>query len=316
MRILVSFFAVLAVASGTLSAMLWRNLNTERQVSADLRSDLDAARAELAARPVVQVEVPAPAPAAPTESPSIAPEKASVDRTVAAATEAVKRQKALLADPEYRKARMEQTRINLRQRYAGLVQQLGISQQQMDKVIDILVESELRTTDQADVLMANGAPTDEAAIAELQRLSEEYQQQLKTRVAAVIGDDGFNQLMEFEQTQPSRERVNNLTTLLAKGGHPMTPAQTQSLTRVIVAEQKRMDAEARAFAEAGQTNPKPQGQRQAETNRNILQAATGFLDGQQLELMRGRFQQRATIDAAADRVQQREREVTQQAAGQ
>jgi hypothetical protein len=96
----------------------------------------------------------------------------------------------------------------------------------------------------------------------------------------------------------------------------MTPAQTQSLTRVIIAEQKRMDAESQKFASAGQANPKPQGERQAEANRNILQAATGFLDSQQLELMRGRFQQRATIDSANDRVQQREREVTQQPPGQ
>ena len=50
MRILVSVCAVLAVAAGTLSGLMWRNLNAERQISADLRSELVAARAELAAR--------------------------------------------------------------------------------------------------------------------------------------------------------------------------------------------------------------------------------------------------------------------------
>jgi hypothetical protein len=314
MRILVSVCAVLAVASGTLSALLWRNLNSERQVSPELRGQLDAARAELAARPVVQITVPAPAPS--IESAPPAPEKATPERTTAAIAEVARRQKTLMADSEYRKARMEQARINLRQRYAALAQQLGISPQQMDKVIDILAESELRTSDQAAELVANGMPTDQDAIVEMQRLAEQYQQQLKTDVVALIGEDAYNQLQEFEQTQPSRTRVNNLTTLLARAGHPMTPSQTQSLTRLIVAEQKRMDAESQAFANVGVANPKPPAERQAETNRNILQAASAFLDSQQLELMRGRFQQRATIDTAADRVQQREREVIQQGTGQ
>ncbi len=316
MKILVSVCAALAVAAGTLSGLMWRDLNAERQISADLRSELVAARTELAARPVVQIAAPPP-PAPVVEPAPAAPAMVSAESTNAVViAEAVKRQQALMADTEYRKARQEQARINLRQRYAGLAQQLGISQQQMDKVIDILVESQLRDSDQTTELLANGTPHDEASVAEMQRQAEQYQQQLKTDVSALIGEDGFNQLMEFEETQPSRTRVNNLTTLLARSGHPMTPAQTQSLTRVIIAEQKRMEAESRALADAGQAETKSPAERQAEANRNILQASTGFLDGQQLELMRGRFQQRATIDSANDRVQQREREVMQQPPGQ
>jgi hypothetical protein len=70
--------------------------------------------------------------------------------------------------------------------------------------------------------------------------------------------------------------------------------------------------ETRSYAEAGKTLPKSQAERQVETNRNILEAATGFLDSQQLELLKGRFQERATIDRADERVQQRERAAQQQ----
>ena len=316
MKIFVSVCAALAVAAGTLSGLMWRDLNAERQISADLRSELVTARAELAARPVVQLAAPPAAAPAVEAAPPVAAQASAESTRTTGITEVVKRQQALLADAEYLKARRNQVRVTLRERYAGLAQQLGISPQQMDKVIDILVESQLRDSDQTTDLLANGMPHDAASVAEMQRQAEQYQQQLKTDVSALIGEDGFNQLMEFEETQPSRTRVNNLTTLLARGGHPMTPAQTQSLTRVIIAEQKRMDAESQALANAGQANTKSPAERQAEANRNILQAGTGFLDGQQLELMRGRFQQRATIDSAADRVQQVEREVIERQPGQ
>jgi hypothetical protein len=182
----------------------------------------------------------------------------------------------------------------------------------MDQVIDILAEAQVRASEHSAELMAAGLPSDEAAMAELQRQAEEHQRQTSSRLAAVIGTGGAEQLEEYAWAQPSRTRVTNLTNLLARGGQPLSESQTQSLTRVIVAEQKRTEAETRSYAEAGQSHPKSPADRQAETNRNILEASTGFLNSQQLELVRGRFQERATIDGASDRLQQREREVLQQ----
>jgi hypothetical protein len=49
MRILVSLLAAVAVASGTLCAVLWGNWKTEQQLVSGLRAELADARAELAA---------------------------------------------------------------------------------------------------------------------------------------------------------------------------------------------------------------------------------------------------------------------------
>lgn len=312
MRILVSVLAVIAVAAGTLSTLLWGNWKTEQQLVADLRAELADARAELAAR---QVAAPAPAATAPVpvvEAALPAPAKVSAQEAAAVLVEqATKQQQSLIADPEYRKARLEQARIRLRRVYAGFAEQYGLSQQQMDRVIDIEAEFQVRASEQGLELMADGGPTDEAGIAELQRMGDQMQGQLKAQVASVIGEAGFEQLMEYELTLPSRTRVTNLTNLLARSGHPLSSSQSESLTRVIVAEQKRTEAEDRAHAEAGTTPPKSQAERQVETNRKILEASTGFLDSQQMELIKGRFQERAVIDRADERVQQRERAVQQ-----
>jgi hypothetical protein len=315
MRIFVSVLAVVAVTAGTLSVVLWGNWKTEQQLVAGLRAELADARAELAARPVA---IPAPAvPAPAVEAPPAAPAMAPPERAAAVLVEqAAKRQQSLIADPEYRKARLEQARVGLRRVYAGFAEKYGLSQQQMDRVIDIEAEFQVRASEQGLELVADGGPTDAAAMAELQRKADEFQGQLKAQVAAVIGQDGFEQLEEYELTQPSRTRVTNLTNLLARSGHPLSSSQTESLTRVIIAEQKRVDAENRSYAEAGKSPPKSQAERQVETNHNILEAATGFLDSQQLELVKGRFQERATIDRADERVQQRERAVLQQQSGQ
>ena len=48
-----------------------------------------------------------------------------------------------------------------------------------------------------------------------------------------------------------------------------------------------------------------------EANRRILQNAATFLDAQQLEKVRGRFEQRAAVGRAAERVQQAERAAPQ-----
>ena len=47
-----------------------------------------------------------------------------------------------------------------------------------------------------------------------------------------------------------------------------------------------------------------------------LEAASAFLDPQQLEMVRGRFQQRSAIDRASGQIQQRVREATQEGQSQ
>jgi hypothetical protein len=318
MRMLAPVCAGLFAVSAITSAMLWRELQKDHQLIDDLRTQLTEAKTALAAKPAA-----APSPAATALQPSAAasatgdapaapPAKITAKEAAAVfVADAAKRQEALLKDSEYRKARVEQARINLKRRYNGLAEELGITEKQADAVIDLLAESQIRMEEESARRLASGATPDAATIAEMGRIQQAEQQKQKEALVAMLGAGKYEQFQDFEHIQPSRTRVNNLSTLLAREGQPMTSAQSRSLTAAIVAEQKRMEQEAQALRDAGQDAQTTFQEREAEANRRILQAAGTFLSAQQLEKVRGRFEQRAAIGRANDRVQQAQREAAQ-----
>lgn len=318
MRMLAPVCAGLVVISGIVSAMLWRELRQDRQLIDDLRTQLTEAKAALHARPAA---TPSPAATAlqPSADPVAAgdtsappPAKASAREAVAAlVADAARRREALLKDSEFRKARIEQARSNLKRRYNGLAVELGISEKQADDVLTLLAESQIRMEEEATSRLASGTPPDGTAIAEMARLQQAEQQKQKQALVAMLGTSKYEQFEDFEHLQPSRSRVNNLNTLLAREGKPMTSAQSQSLTAVIVAEQKRMEQEAQALRDAGKDAQSTFQEREAEANRRILQGAAAFLDPQQLEKVRGRFEQRSAMGRANQRVQQAQQQAAQ-----
>jgi hypothetical protein len=317
MRMLAPVCAGLFVVSGVASTVLWRELRDDRLLIDDLRTQLAEARAALNAKQssspaVATAPVPSGELTVPVEAPSTQPAKITAREAVAAmVVDVAKRQEALLKDSEYRKARIEQARTNLKRRYTGLAEELGISDAQADAVLNLLAESQIRMEEEAAARMASGTTPDAAAMAEMARIQQAEQQKQKEALIGMLGDARYQQFQEFEQMQPSRSRVNNLTTLLAREGKPLTSAQTRSLRAVIGAEQKRMEQESQALRDAGKDAQTTFQEREAEANRRILQGAAAFLDPQQMEKIRGRFEQRAAVGRATERVQQAERAASQ-----
>jgi uncharacterized membrane-anchored protein YhcB (DUF1043 family) len=241
-----------------------------------------------------------------------APAKVSREEALAVLTaDSAKRQKALMADAEYRKALLAQAKADLQQHYANLGVELGMTDTEVNALFDLLAEGQV-TMMASMASMANGAQPEAAASAEIQRQMKEQAQRIKDQVAATLGPQRYAQFEEYDRIQPSRTRVNNLTNLLGRSGQALTNPQRRQLTSVMVAEQNRMEAEAKALRDAGRTETRSQADIQSETNRRILEQVPSFLNAQQVQLLRGRFQERATIDRAADQVQQRERAVLQE----
>jgi hypothetical protein len=324
MRILVPACVGLAVVSCVVSAVLWQERQSDQQLIDALRTQLTEAKTALAAKPAVAaIGVPTsdtltPSPTSDLAQPSSAastavPVKITRQEAVAALTaDAVKRQKALLADPEYRKALLTMARADLQDRYASLRVELGLTEPEAKALFDLLAESQVMMSSSM-TSTTDGAQPSAAEAAEMGRLMQEQQQKLKDDITAMIGPQRYTQFEEYERMQPARTRVNNLTALLSRSGSPLTNAQTRSLTALMVSEQKRMEREAQALRDAGKTDTRSPADIQVETNRRILEVAPGFLDAQQVQVVRGRFEQRATIDRASDRLEQREREVLQEA---
>lgn len=327
MRILLPACMGLAVISCVTSAVLWNELRSDRQLIEELRTELSEAKTALATRPalatmpvvVAATATPAEAGAQPivagpvaSNLPVAAPAKITREEAISVLTaDSVKRQKALMADPEYRKALLAQAKSDLQQRYASLGMELGMNDVEVNALFDVLAEGQVQMMTLMNSL-ANGAQPDAVVSAESQRQIAEQTQKLKDQVTTMLGHQRYTQFEEYDRIQPSRTRVNNLANLLGRSGQALSNPQRRQLTAVMVTEQNRMEAEAKALRDAGKTDTRSPADIQSETNLRILEQVPSFLSAQQVQLVRGRFQERATIDRASDRVQQREREVLQE----
>ncbi len=304
MRNLIPVSAALVIASGIVSVVLWRDLQAERQTSNDLRQQLADATVGSAPKPVAPT---APAPQPPAEvaasAPAAGPTKAAREAVAALAADSIKQQKVLLEDPGYRTMLLTQQRTMLKNHYSKLGVELGLSEKETDALFDLLAERQLKASASMTEVMGGGPPTNAAEVAQMQARMQQYQQEQKQSekdaVTAMLGPDRAAQFEDYDHIQPSRGRVNNLTALLDQGSQPLTDAQTRSLTAVIAADQMRVEAEMQALRDAGQPPKLSPADQLADTNSRILKAAADFLNPQQLEMVKGRFQQRNAIARAA-----------------
>jgi len=305
MRSLTPVYVILALASAIVSVLLWRELRTEeralqaeRQLTDSLRTQLAQARAGRVPSPQAQPAIEAaPRPAANV--------KPSIDLTALVA-EAAKRQKTLLDNSDYHKARLAEVRATLKARNPLLARELGITEKQADAILDIMAERQLREDAQATDLVASGNP-DAAAIAEMKRQQAAQQEQDKDTLTAMLGPARYEQLQDIQQTQIARTRINNLETLLTQSGQPLSDDQMLSLTKVVAAEQKREEKESQELRASGQFSQASQVDRAVEGDRRILDGASGILSAQQLETVRVRFEQRQAMERATGSVTSRER---------
>jgi hypothetical protein len=306
----------LFVVSGIVAIVLWRELRTDRLLIEDLRTQLTEAKAALAAKPPAQSVVALPAtPAAQASAATDAPAAPPARITREAATsaliaESAKQQKALLDNADFRKGRLTEARFGLSARFAGLAEEIGLTDREMNALLDLLAENRVSLEAESAALMASGNLRDAAMMADAERRVRELQQKQTDAQIALLGKARYDKFQDFDQTMPSRTRVNNLNNLLTQSGRPLTPEQSKSLTRVIIAEQRRVEKEAQALRAAGQPVPSSQAT-EPEINRRILEGSASFLDPQQLDRLRQRFEERNAMNRAAGPAQQVQREAAQ-----
>jgi hypothetical protein len=312
--------AGLAVISGIVSANLWRELRAERQLTQELRQQLlDIALARSAALP--------PAPVAPAAAgAAMPPTQATGEQAALAATgtdnarpatpaAAVPRfvldQREMMKDPEYRKARLAQTRMTIPQNFPGLVEELGLSPEEADRLFDLLAENQLEMTD-VSMLAAtiNGVPPDPAVRDDANRRRMELQRRQDESLTAMLGPGRYSQWQEYQQTRGPRQQVMQLARTFEGMGASLTAEQSRSLTTAYIAEQKRQSEEMqRMITDLRQPDPANQARMmeerfkiQAESNRRIVDAARGHLNAQQLDALQASLDQELAMNRASSRL--------------
>lgn len=131
-----------------------------------------------------------------------------------------------------------QAMVNLQQqslldsRYAPLFRSLNLPPEQIDRLKTLLAD---RANTLVDVLVAaRDQGIDPRQNPEtLRKLVADAQNEINTSIKGLIGEAGFSQLSNYEQTLPQRSVVNQLEQRLSYTNTPLTPAQSEQLVQIL-----------------------------------------------------------------------------------
>lgn len=321
MRSLTLACAGLALMGGVMSVHLWRELRAERELTAQLRSEMGILRAAALPvppdggvqpqRPIPEVlRAPAPAPqtaAAPAGNPP---------QPVADVQRLLENRRELLKDPEYRKAALTQARLGLPQRYPGLAEELGLTAEEADRLFDLLAENQMDMSSLTSSIPigANGA-ADTAALQDANRHRLELQRQLEQQLQTELGSNRYAQWQEYQQTLGPRTQVVQLGRMLESEGVPLNADQSRPLIAAYAAEQKRQIEDMRRLLGSGPISPadrqrlqEEQLRVQADSNRRLVEAARSHLNARQVEALQASLDQQLAMNRASNRMMEIQRQ--------
>lgn len=138
----------------------------------------------------------------------------------------------LMNKPEVQAMLNFQQKAAIDQRYAALFKNLNLSSEQTEKLKTLLAE---RTTTMQDVMSAardqdiNPRENPDA----FRKLISDAQNEINNSIKSVIGEQGFAQLTNYEQTLPQRNLVNELQQRLSYTSNPLTSAQAEQLVQIL-----------------------------------------------------------------------------------
>lgn len=277
----------LAIVLVFVAANLWHELRAERQLTADLRSQVGGSRN--AGPGPVATAAPRPAGAADLtavtrQEGAALPAPQPVPLPLPALNESVTvypAQRNLMNDPEYRTARLAQQRMRLKRIYTQVGEELDLSDTETERLFDILAEQQ-----------AGGRGGSEEAL------------------RALLGPGRQTRWQEYQQTLSARGRATEMTAMLATSGHPLTDAQLRPLTSALIAEEKYVRQQQSTLPRPALMTPETRAQlredevnRQEESNRRYLEAATPYMSPQQLALVRDTLEWQIGLGRAEARMQ-------------
>jgi hypothetical protein len=321
MKTMASISAGIAVIASIVSVNLWRELRAERQANDELRTQVTAARTANSAPampapvtanlvPTATVNGAAEAPVCKPESPPKATQTASAN----ALQNSLNLQNELMKDPEYRKLRLAQQRMNMERNYPGLAEELGLSEKEAEKLFDLLAENQTAMSAESPLplLSANGTQ-DQPAMEEAMRRRQALQRQHDEALRSMLGGK-YSQWQDYQQvSRPARTRVMSMGTQLAQAGLPLTDAQTRSLTPVMIAEQQRQMQEARAMPRTAPVNPtdldarakmlEESLKRNEDNNRRMINVVAPHMSAPQLAAYRNQVEQQAAMNRISMKMQ-------------
>lgn len=267
---------VATLGCGSASAYLWQELRTEREQTQTLQArvaQLEQASSSTPASLPKPRDTPPPqeAVAAPPSQASVAPKRPTssvgavggwspfgvfassggtrmdpeMQRRV---QENFEQQQRLLKDPEYRDLMRHQQKMGMKRMYGDMEIMLDMSKEEVDRVLDVLAEQQVRSMEQQRPFMVppDGSPPDEAAIREHHRALQEIQRKNDAELAAAMGSK-YRDWQEYQQTMGARQQVMRLRETLAGSDEPIRQDQVKPLVQAMAREQQLSQHQAPAI---------------------------------------------------------------------
>lgn len=316
---------ILATAGAAIGCMhLARELRDERQHSATLQTRIAELEKKAAERERMAMDTPPqpspfaawgvtphdPQPAAAENKPT--PDAAPANPVIAERLpqdlrermrKQLERQRELFQDPEYRNAMRQQQRLGLLSSYPNLAEELGMTPEEADRLLDLLAEHQIQNMEQQDtrMFMVPGEVT-EQDLREAQRLAEQRYQQQQTELQNHLGAN-YQKWVEYQQTLGQRHRVASVQSELALKGTPLDSAQSRALLRALVAEEQRRHSDMSALSNySGAPTPESILKQQEEylaiqerSHERVIQALAADLSSEQLSHLKNLFSRELEI---------------------
>jgi len=295
--------AVLGVALvlvGAAAIHLWREVDAGRQQLAALQTQLaqrDAQLAELAARPVPQPLASfamAPPATAPATSAPVAAAPPSSTASADAAASFIEQMRQQQSSPEMMARRRQTGHMLMETSNPGVAEALGLTIDEKDKLLELLVEHQERSSTFFNEQQQPGATTS------AQDRTAALQAQEKTNDAELQGLLGarYPQWQDYKQTRQAWRQLEDLRVVSKAGGAPLSEAQSRSLVAALSAEHRTFSEESRNAASQGRPFNEVMGQHTPARHQRLLAAAAGHLSAQQLEGYRGMLERAAAQEQA------------------
>jgi hypothetical protein len=305
MRGLVIALGIATVAVVTLAVRLWPEVGRQRDANAALLARVTALEgAQVAVAPagatVADTEAGLPSPAGAMPPAAAPPVPVNPDGTSPAAGAAKPPMAGVLEamqGPEGQDFTRTMLRSAMSQMYPDLAAELGLTDEETAKLLDLVVKQQLDLTAESVAMMTGG--TDPAAMQATQRKMVEKQEAHERELTSLLGSK-YPKWEEYQGTAAARQQVAQLRGTLAAGGNPLSEAQEKSLVAAFAKEQSRVAREQREWvassAALGSSNMMQESLKQAlEGQRRLLDVAAPILDATQLAHFRRQVDQQASM---------------------
>lgn len=170
--------------------------------------------------------------------------------------EAHERQRQLMQDPDYREAMRVQQRSNMGRQYPGLAQELGLTMEQTDQLFDLLVEQQMRGSEQTEFWDPEALDP-----ASMQQRQEKMQQQWmetqkrnEAELVAQLGPEKLQSWKDYQSTLGARHQAEQLRNTLAGRGVPLGEDASRAVVKAYAEAQK---AEMQEYANMARANAGP-----------------------------------------------------------